>query len=191
MGNDRQPPAGKFKCGRTVSGFITPTHTPDPFTAGYGTPTMVDAGKKYAADRETLNRRSHAAKSGLYCESIQGVRRAAFCFFRDNYLKHAYKHVAPPGGRFAIPTKCMPGFWSHRTHYGIRNPGGDSRHPGVRLAEKESERFPMAAVVTRPKDRGPRHLRKRTHSQRSGAIRCLRTHPPPLTPPRKRGARLG
>ncbi len=121
--------------------------TPDPFRGAWGHDDP-DAGKKYAADVQSLIDHATSGQiAGFIAESIQGV--GGCVVFPDGYLQHAYDHVRAAGG-VCIADEVQAGFGRTGSHYwGFETQGVIPDI--VCMAKGIGNGAPLGAVVTTPK----------------------------------------
>ena len=120
--------------------------TPDPYRGPWGHDDP-EAGKKYAADVETLIKFATPGKvAGFIAESIQGV--GGTVIFPDGYLAEVYKHIRAAGG-VCIADEVQAGFGRTGTHFwGFETQGVIPDI--VVMAKSIGNGCPLAAVVTTP-----------------------------------------
>ena len=121
--------------------------TPDPYRGLWGRDD-ADAGKKYAADVQSLiDYATPGQVAAFIAESIQGV--GGCVVFPDGYLKNAYEYVRAAGG-VCIADEVQTGFGRTGTHYwGFQTQ--DVIPDIVTMAKGIGNGCPLGAVVTTPK----------------------------------------
>ncbi len=120
--------------------------TPDPYRGNWDRDD-ADAGKKYAADVQSLIDYATPGKLAAFiAESIQGV--GGCIVFPDGYLKNAYAHVRAAGG-LCIADEVQAGFGRTGSHFwGFETQGVVPDI--VTMAKGIGNGAPLAAVVTTP-----------------------------------------